>query len=297
MNTKVLKLRNYIFFILTIISTIAFANVGVGNTAPEIKLKTVKGEEIALSDLKGKIVLVDFWASWCHPCREANPILAEAYLKYHHKGFEILSVSLDDDKSHWLKAIEQDKLPWKWHVSDLKGWDSQVIIDYKVEALPTSYLVDREGKIVALDPYAEDLELELEDIFLKELSFYPKNASSNLYLSIATEYKILDANGKKIMKGNSDEIDVSSLANGLYKIEFGGKTESFLKKNSHKTSTKITQFDANKITFSSNVNYEIHDMKGEIIKKGSSNFVDVSELDVGEYYVHLNGKVEKYIKK
>lgn len=289
-------IRNYIFIILVFIGTLSFG-FGVGNDAPEIILETNKGEEITLSELKGKIVLVDFWASWCHPCREANPLLADAYLKYNHKGFEILSVSLDDDKAHWLKAIEQDKLPWKWHASDLKGWDSKVIQDYQVEALPTSYLIDRDGKIVALDPYADDLELELEEIFLKELSFYPKNASSKLYLSLATDYKILNSDGKKVLKGSGDEIDVSSLANGIYKIDFGGKQESFLKKGGVKNNMSISKADNTLITFSASTKFEIHNLKGDIIKKGTANKVDVSDLDMGEYYVHLGSKIEKYIKK
>jgi len=290
------KIRSYIFIISSILTIQSFG-FGVGNAAPEISLKTNKGEEIALSQLKGKIVLVDFWASWCHPCREANPLLADAYLKYNHKGFEILSVSLDDNKAHWLEAIEQDKLPWKWHASDLKGWDSKVIQDYRVEALPTSYLIDREGKIVALDPFADDLELELEEMFLKELSFYPKNASSKLYLSLATDYKIINSKGKKVLKGSGDEIDVSSIANGVYKIDFGGKQESFLKKGGLESNVNIAKADNTKITFSGNVNYEIHNLKGGIIKKGNANMVDVSDLDIGEYYVHLDGKIEKYIKK
>lgn len=271
--------------------------IGVGNEAPEIKLKTVEGEEISLSSLRGKIVLVDFWASWCHPCREANPFLTEAYLKYHHKGFEILSVSLDDNKSHWLKAIEQDKLPWKWHVSDLKGWDSKVIQDYKVEALPTSFLVGRDGKIVTLDPFAEDLELELQEIFLKELSFYPKNASNKLYLSIKSDYKITNSSGKKVMKGEGDEVDISSLENGVYTIDFGGKVEKFLKKDALVSSVSIKNFNEDKIDFTGTTDFEIHNLKGDILQKGKGTFADVSKLDIGEYYVHLGDKIEKYIKK
>ena len=274
-----------------------FASISVGNEAPEIKLSTSKGEEITLSSLRGKIVLVDFWASWCHPCREANPLLTEAYLKYHHKGFEILSVSLDDNKSHWLQAIEQDKLPWKWHVSDLKGWDSKVIQDYNVEALPTSYLIDRNGKIVALDPFAEDLELELEEIFLKELSFYPKNASSKLYLSLATDYKILNSDGKKVLKGEGDIVDVSSLPNGVYTIDFGGKHEKFLKKESHSANVNINSMNSNVIVFSDVTKYEVHDSKGDIISDGQGIRVDVSRIDIGEYYIHFDDKIEKYIKK
>ena len=278
------------------ISNVTYA-ISVGTPAPEINLSGLNGEKIKLSDLKGKIVLVDFWASWCHPCREANPVLAETYLKYHHKGFEILSVSLDDNKSNWVKAIEKDKLPWRLHASDLKGWDSEVIETYKVEALPTSYLIDRDGKIIVLDPFAEDLALELEEIFLKELSFYPKNASNTLYLSIPTKYIIKNQSNKKLLKGEGDEIDISELENGVYIISFGGKEERFLKKEAFSKKAIITFSNNEKITFSAKTEFEVYQINGNLIRKGNADFVDVSNLDVGEYFIHLKGNVEKYIKK
>lgn len=290
------RLRNLLF----IIGLALFSNLyalEVGTEAPEINLETSEGKSINLSSLRGKVVLVDFWASWCHPCREANPFLTEAYLKYHHKGFEILSVSLDDDKNHWLEAIEHDKLPWRFHVSDLKGWDSKVVLDYKVEALPTSYLIDRDGRVVAVDPFAEDLELELEEVFTKELSFYPKNASSKLYLSLPTKYEIRNSEGKKVIKGEGEEVDITSLSEGVYKIKFGGKEEKFLKKGIAIVGAKITSQNDNKILFSASVAYQIHQINGDQIKEGNANSVDVSDLDVGEYYVHINGRVEKYVKK
>jgi len=269
----------------------------IGNEAPEIILQNTQGKEMSLSSLKGKVVLVDFWASWCHPCREANPILVETYLKYHHKGFEIVSVSLDEDKKHWVDAISKDKLPWKNHVSDLKGWESKTVKDYHVEALPTSFLLDRNGKIVALDPYAEDLELELEDIFLKEISFYPKNVSNKLYLSLPVKYEVRNSKGKKIMKGEGDVVDASSLEEGVYSIKFAGKIEKFLKKNNQFKAIEITSKTNKEIIFSKIAAYEIHSSDGEIIKNGEASSVNISSFEEGEYFLHISGNVEKFIKK
>lgn len=297
-KTYQMKLRNYIILFCLSLTTLSNVySLDVGNSAPEILLKDTKGRDVTLSSLKGKVVLIDFWASWCHPCREANPFLIDAYLKFHHKGFEIVSISLDEDKSHWLGAIEHDKLLWETHVSDLKGWESKVVKDYGVEALPTSYLIDRDGKIVSVDPFAEDLELELNEIFVKEISFYPKNASNKLYFSLPIKYEIKDANGKKVLKGFDETVDISSLEQGLFSVKFGGKTEKFLKKGVAISKTKIANHTDELLTFSSEANYELHDSDGKLLKKGKAKSVDIKSLNIGEYFIHLNGHIEKFVKK
>jgi len=134
---------------------IAAANIVEGNMAPEIELNDLDGTPRKLSDLRGKVVLIDFWASWCGPCRRANPELVAIYKKYHAKGFEIFSVSLDgldsqaNAKNDWRFAIEKDGLEWPNHVSDLKGYESIVIQDYGFEGIPFTVLLDAEGKIIA----------------------------------------------------------------------------------------------------------------------------------------------------
>jgi len=144
----------------------AAGTTAVGNQAPVFTQNDVNGKPLSLAGLKGKVVLIDFWASWCHPCRAENPNLKEQYKLYKDRGFEILSVSLDSEKKNWLHAIEQDGLPWL-HVSDLKGWNNQVGRLYGVRAVPACFLVDAGGKIIANDVRGETLNQKLAEIFGK----------------------------------------------------------------------------------------------------------------------------------
>jgi peroxiredoxin len=136
--------------------------IQVGMTAPDISLPGPDGKVHTLSSLRGKVVLLDFWASWCGPCRKANPHVVEMYNKYKSKGFEVFSVSLDrpDGKDKWKDAIKQDGLVWNNHVSDLKYWDSAPAGVYGVRSIPKTFLIGKDGKIVAVDPRTT-LEQEL----------------------------------------------------------------------------------------------------------------------------------------
>jgi peroxiredoxin len=138
----------------------------MGTSAPEIALPSPNGDTIRLSSLKGKYVLLDFWASWCPPCRAENPNLVDMYKKYHRYGFEIYQVSLDKTKDAWLKAIKNDKLEWI-HVSDLQFWSSPVAKLYAVESIPASFLIDKDGSIMARNLRGESLEDRLRQIFEK----------------------------------------------------------------------------------------------------------------------------------
>lgn len=139
-------------------------NLKPGSEIPEISLEGPNGTVRKLSDLRGKVVLVDFWAAWCRPCRAQNPFLVKLYNDYKAQGFDVYSVSLDglpqqqNPKEEWLGAIEQDGLTWENHVSDLKGWETQVVGDFGFNGIPFTVLVDREGKIIATELRGPELE-------------------------------------------------------------------------------------------------------------------------------------------
>jgi thiol-disulfide isomerase/thioredoxin len=138
--------------------------LALGMTAPEINMNDRNGNAISLSSLKGKIVLIDFWASWCKPCRASNPFVVSLYDKYKSKGLEIYSVSLDFNKSAWLKAINQDKLNWENHVCDMKQWQSPVVAQYGFSGIPFSCLLDREGKIIGKNLQGSELEEKIIEV-------------------------------------------------------------------------------------------------------------------------------------
>jgi len=146
------------------------AAVGVGKAAPNISLPNPNGQQMSLADLKGQVVLLDFWASWCRPCRRENPNVVKAYDKYKAKGFTVFSVSLDQDrgdgkgKVKWEKAITDDNLKWDYHVSDLKGWKSSASALYGVKSIPQTFLIDGDGRIVAKNLRGAALEQKLAEL-------------------------------------------------------------------------------------------------------------------------------------
>lgn len=135
----------------------------VGAKAVDFTLPDVNGKPVSLSSYKGKYVLIDFWASWCGPCRQENPNVVKAYNSFKSKGFDVLGVSLDRDKEDWTKAIAKDNLTWT-HVSDLKYWDNEVAKLYGVQAIPANFLLDKEGNIIGKNLRGEALEAKLKEV-------------------------------------------------------------------------------------------------------------------------------------
>lgn len=136
---------------------------GVGRVAPDFSQADTLGKVVALKEFRGKYVLVDFWASWCVPCRQENPNVVAAYKKYHDKGFDILAVSLDDKKESWLKAIKQDGLTWQ-HVSELSSWNNSAAKLYGVNAIPSNFLLDPAGTIIGKNLDGEKLQAKLGEV-------------------------------------------------------------------------------------------------------------------------------------
>ncbi len=163
-KTKAVPLVEFVALLSTQVqSNTKEAAASVGNIAPEISLADPNGKIISLSSLRGKYVLVDFWASWCGPCRGENPNVVAAYEKYKNKNFTVLGISLDEDKASWLEAIKDDNLNWQ-HISDLKKWESIVVGAYQIEGIPFNVLIDPTGKIIATELRGQALQETLANV-------------------------------------------------------------------------------------------------------------------------------------
>ncbi len=160
-----LKLKTFFTAITILFCFAAAAQVSVGDMAPEISLPNVKDSVINLTSYKGKVVLIDFWASWCGPCRAANPRVIRLYKKFKDKGFEVFGVSVDESKTAWTKAIRQDRIKYL-QVNDNAGLDSKITFKYRVEAIPTSFLLDKTGRIIAIDLEGKELENKIAELLL-----------------------------------------------------------------------------------------------------------------------------------
>ncbi len=150
----------YRFILVTLIGTFLFfgalAQPKTGDIAPEVELPNPDGQSVSLHSLKGKVVLIDFWASWCGPCRFSNKRLAPVYEKYKTTGFEIFAISIDENKNAWKKAIAADNIKWI-QVNEAGGWQAPIARKWGIDQIPTSFLLDKDGSVVAIDPSEEKL--------------------------------------------------------------------------------------------------------------------------------------------
>lgn len=151
----------------------------IGDTFIDFELPDTDGKKVKLSDFKGKITLIEFWASWCTPCRKANPKLITLYEKYKDDGFKILGVSLDNNEKHWKNAVVKDNLPWT-NVSSLEGDKTEVSLIYGVNGIPDNFIIDEDGKIIAKTLRGKKLEKKLEEIFSKSPTLANYNSKTNI---------------------------------------------------------------------------------------------------------------------
>ncbi len=171
MTHKLLRFSLYSLLLSLLFISVNAQAQKVGVVAADITLTSPSGKPVSLSSLRGKVVLVDFWASWCGPCRSENPNIVKCYNKYKSKkcskgdGFEVFSVSLDVKKERWLGAIAADKLSWQFHGCDFGGWNGSVVKTYGVHQIPTSFIIDKNGKIIAVNLRGEDLGQFLAGLF------------------------------------------------------------------------------------------------------------------------------------
>jgi len=160
-----ISLKNFLVSCFVLAATLVKAQgqPNIMDNRLDFSLPDLKGDSIRLSSMKGKVFLLDFWASWCVPCRFSNKQLVKIYDKYKDKGFEILGVSLDDNRNAWKKAVNKDRITWL-QINDNGGWDAMSAMKWNISAIPASFLIDKDGNVVAFDPEKQELENKIRQL-------------------------------------------------------------------------------------------------------------------------------------
>lgn len=287
----------FYFLVVAMFTTPALA-LKVGEKAPDFSVQDQNGKTIQLSNYHGKVVLVEFWASWCGYCKLLNDELVDVYKAYKSHGFEIISISIDTKPEDWKNAIASDQLIWPLHANEPKGWNSPLVSLYGVDGLPSTFLINENGVIVGIDLYVGQIKKKLQYLYFQQVRLYPSEAVTRLYFTSEVKYEIFTVAGVSKLKGKAKEIDVTTLDEGKYVIIFDGKTEYFFRKKYTLAPPSFypTRVE-DKITLSRKSDYQVYNGQGILVLSGHAESIDMTLQPTGVYYLNTEGLVTTIYKK